>query len=198
MKKADNKYKGFVLFAILIALVKHVKTLRVILSGFVIFATLLLTFLAFAWQYYEPGLNDELYKFKTHTGNYYTGYVKNPSTWKHADKLAFKSNFENGKVEKFDIKPSCDSFDNKPFIEKSKDTASFSLNRLSTQESFGIEIFVNPSGDLKEDIRLSWGTRMKKTIIPILPGEKEQRIFKAGISAKERENALESDARKVR
>jgi hypothetical protein len=143
-------------------------------------------------------VNDEIYKFKTNTGNYYSGFIKNSSTWKHADKLSFKGSFENGKVEIFDVKPSCDSFENKPSIDDSKQNVSFSLHRLSSQEWFGMVICVNPPGDLKEDIRLSWGTRKKKAITPMLPSEKEKLIFNAGISAKQREYALKSDARKVR
>jgi hypothetical protein len=175
------------------------KTIKTILTTFITIASLLLAFLGFLWAFCDPGLNYELYKFKIKTGYCYTGSVENPSsTWKHADKPKFKSNFENGKIDLFNIKPSHDSFVDKPVIEESRDTAFFSLDRLTRHESVGIAIFVNTTGVVKEDIRLSWGHRSEEEIIPKFPSETQQRIFKAGISAKERENALESDAGKVR
>lgn len=148
-------------------------------------------------RYYDPTLNSELYKFKTNTGNYYTGYIKNTSKWKHSDKLIFRSTFENGKIETFDVKPSFDVVNNKS-IEESKEAASFSMDRLTTQEWVTIDILVNTSSVVKENIRLGWGNGSKKEIIPKCPSEMEQQIFKAGISLKERANALESDVGKMR
>jgi len=179
------------------------KKLRIIftklfkVSGWVL-AVLLPLCLAF-YTFYEPDIDDELTAFKSGFGYCYSGSITNSSVWKHADKLVFKSNFENGRIETFDIKPSCDAIEHKPAVENpKKEGAEFSLIRLSRQESCGIQIIVVSQGDLKEDIRISWGTRKTKRVIPKPAGEKELRIFHAGISTKEREKAFKSNAGKIR
>ena len=155
--------------------------------------------LAGLYIFHEPDIDDELIRLKLGRNYCYSGAITNSSDWKHADKLVFKSAFENGKIESFKIKPSRDTFECKPAVEfPLKQGAEFSLMRLSKQESCSIEIIVSSMGDLKENIGISWGTRKTKKVIPKPPGEKELRIFNVAISAKEREQALKSNAGKIR
>lgn len=147
------------------------------------------------WASYDPNVEDDIQVFQADKTYLYCGNLKNTSAWKHADKLVFKGSFENGSVDTLDPKPQCDILDRSV---KSEQHVEFSLNRLSTGKTCGILIIVNALGEIKDDLHVTWGNRGNKKIAVKSPSTKEQSIFNAGISAKERDHSFRSNAAKIR
>lgn len=128
----------------------------------------------------------------------YGGKLVNTSS-KHANEFTMKSQFDNAAV--IDLKIHTMDTIEKSTYGTPKETAEFSLKRLSKQSKCFFDIVIRPKGEVNEKIHISWGNDGLLKPLPIKVDEDTARSIERGmylLSLNQREKWVRDNSKNIR
>ena len=127
----------------------------------------------------------------------YGGKLLN-TTYTHADKFIVKGQFDHAEVIDLKIQ-TMDTIENSTYGTP-KEIVEFSLKRLSRKGKCFFDILIQPKGEVRERIQISWGKTGYLELLPNKVDEDTARSIERGIdlSLKERQKWLRDNLKNIR